>query len=376
MSDVELRNFNTELQKMGETTCFNPQCNCLAILREGNVRSSVARYLTWFSQREPKYDTDMIVFEWYRYSSYVKKRGQGRLNYYRLPYIDDGTEAVPETVRNHVVCTWGMQSIMSYGRTSFGRIVKAAMYSSVLPLHKTTGETNYNSIDINDQKLEHLLRHCEYLNKLGEVRSIRVVSTFVDGMMNHHHRDNDTTSLNVTTSPYQWDIASVTGGTWHHWAIGQRQRIRANSRKAGTTVVKSTMVTSLAIYTTYYSKWKWDYPNLEVSRPAEDICNICYMFTHHHKFFADHTMRHSSDKDDDNNEQENKGGGEDPDVMDELACLTRRVDLNQPECASDQVAEEREQIMLDAAEHIKIARAQRKLYQQKVEDVKQIVDSE
>ncbi len=143
MSDVELRNhFNTELQKMGATTCSNPQCNCLAILHDGNARSSVMRYLTWFSQREPKHDRDLIIFEWYRYSSYVKKRGQGRLNYYRLPYIDDGTEAVPETVCNHIVCTRGMQSIMSYRRTS--------MFSSVLPLHKTTGKTNYNSIDIND----------------------------------------------------------------------------------------------------------------------------------------------------------------------------------------------------------------------------------
>ena len=94
----------------------------------------------------------MIVFEWYRYSSYVKKlkRGQGKMKYYRLPYIDDGSEAVPETVLNHVVCTRGMQSIMSYGLTSFGRITKAAMYLSVLPLHKSTGKTNCNSIDINN----------------------------------------------------------------------------------------------------------------------------------------------------------------------------------------------------------------------------------
>ena len=169
MSDIELRNYyNTELQKMGASTCSNPQCNCLAILRDGRARSSVLRYLAWFSRRE-KQVRDMIVFEWYRYSSFVKKRGQGRMNYYRLPYIDDGTEAVPKTVRNHVVCTRGMQSIMSYRRTSFGRIAKASIYSSVLPLHKSTGKTNYNSIDINNRKLEPLLRHFEYLKKLGEV---------------------------------------------------------------------------------------------------------------------------------------------------------------------------------------------------------------
>ncbi len=59
-------------------------------------------------------------------------------------------------------------------------------------------------------------------------------------------------------------------------------------------------------YTMYYIKWKRDYPNLKVSRPVEDICNICYMFAHRHKFFADHTMRRSSDNDDDDDEQENR----------------------------------------------------------------------
>ena len=44
-------------------------------------------------------------------------------------------------------------------------------------------------------------------------------------------------------------------------------------------------------YTTYYAKWKRDYPNLKVSRPAADICNLCYTFAYCHKFFADHTMK-------------------------------------------------------------------------------------
>ena len=108
----------------------------------------------------------------------------------------------------------------------------------------------------------------------------------------------------------------------------------------------------------------------------EDICNICYTFAHRHKFFADHTMRRSShyDDDDDEEHEKDKDGGQDPDVMDELARLTRKVDLNKSDCASDEVAEEREQMMLEAAEHIKMARAQRKLYQDKVEAAQRTVD--
>ena len=42
-------------------------------------------------------------------------------------------------------------------------------------------------------------------------------------------------------------------------------------------------------------------------------------------------MRRSSDYDDDDNEQDNvEEGGQDPDIVDELARLTRRVDLTSP----------------------------------------------
>ena len=48
--------------------------------------------------------------------------------------------------------------------------------------------------------------------------------------------------------------------------------------------------------------------------------------------------------------------------------------LQRPDSAFDEVAEQREQMMLDAAEHIKMARSQRKLYQDKVEKAVQSVN--
>jgi hypothetical protein len=49
----------------------NKQCTCLAILGDESARSSVAKYLTWFEQRK-KYKQASIVFEWFRYSSFLK----------------------------------------------------------------------------------------------------------------------------------------------------------------------------------------------------------------------------------------------------------------------------------------------------------------
>jgi hypothetical protein len=91
-------------------------------------------------------------------------------------------------------------------------------------------------------------------------------------------------------------------------------------------------------FPTYHSKWKCDYPNLKVSRPVKDICNVCYPFAHRQKFFSDYMRRcggYANDKDDD---------------VDELVRLTRDININHPECASDKVAEKKEQMMLKGTE--------------------------
>jgi hypothetical protein len=59
------------------------------------------------------------------------------------------------------------------------------MCSSVLPPHKATGKHNYNSVEKDQKKLEPLVRHFEILQNLGKVRATQVVSTFVDGTINH-----------------------------------------------------------------------------------------------------------------------------------------------------------------------------------------------
>ncbi len=62
------------------------------------------KYLCWFFGKS-KYEQDSTMFEWFKYSSYLKK-GQSKSNHFWLPYIDDGTgEVVDSSVRTHVICT-------------------------------------------------------------------------------------------------------------------------------------------------------------------------------------------------------------------------------------------------------------------------------
>ncbi len=84
--------FNTRLEERAQ--CPNKRCTCLAILGDDSARSSIAKYLTWFEQRN-KYEQDLIIFKWFRYSTFLKpsteqKRTKNKM-LFCLPYINDGT---------------------------------------------------------------------------------------------------------------------------------------------------------------------------------------------------------------------------------------------------------------------------------------------
>ncbi len=108
--------------------------------------------------------------------------------------------------------------------------------------------------------------------------------------------------------------------------------------------------------------WKRDYKNLKVSRPAEDICKDCYVFANCHRHLAHHGVRGEdvSDSNDDSSSNDNEDA--------EVAEHQTTVNLSKADAASNEVQEERELMLMQAAKHIEMARAQRALYQAKVAD--------
>jgi hypothetical protein len=118
---------------------------------------------------------------------------------------------------------------------------------------------------------------------------------------------------------------------------------------------------------TYLSLWKRDFKNLKVSQPAEDICKDCYVFANRHRHLAHHTTTRRHDGDDVHIDSSSSDDN-DADVADLGVGLTTNVDLNSAEAASNEADEERELMLLQAAKHVKMARAQRALYQAKVAD--------
>ncbi len=111
----------------------------------------------------------------------------------------------------------------------------------------------------------------------------------------------------------------------------------------------------------YYNNWKKNFPQWKVSRPAEDICLYCFVFANRNRYFANHTPSGTigdDDQDSDNN-----------DPVSDVIIVGNPVNIVElPESATTQAEEAHELMVLESAKHIRMARAQRALYQALVAD--------
>ena len=95
-------------------------------------------------------------------------------------------------------------------------------------------------------------------------------------------------------------------------------------------------------FSSYYNLWKRNFSHLKVSRPVEDICKYCFIFANRHRYLANHSTAASAP-------------GVDPGVVE-----------GGVESAATQTEEDRKLLLLEYAIHVRMARAQRALYQELV----------
>jgi hypothetical protein len=356
--------FFNRLERM---SCPNRSCGCLAIVHDSNAQSAIATYLTWFERRN-KHEQDSIVFEWWRYVLILKpsndqKQGMKNGKVFRLPFVEDGTDAVEDKVRTHLLCKRGLYCLLTFGQTRYVSIRRAAISSAVLQDHKSIGKKNYNNVEKNERKYQPVLHHFEYLKNLVEVRATQAVATLVDGMGGHVNRDDN---IDVTYLPISMGYRSCYKR--YMKALGYNIRTTAMGGFVVTAEDKGKEVDpgEYVTFPTYLNLWKRDFKNLKVSRPAEDICKDCYVFANRHRHLAHHTTTSRRHDGDDVLRSDSDSAGSSNNDDDADVSRTINVDLNLAEAASNGADEERELMLLQAAEHVKMARAQRALYQAKV----------
>jgi hypothetical protein len=165
--------------------------------------------------------------------------------------------------------------------------------------------------------------------------------------------------------------------------------------------------------TTFYNVWKQYFPHIKVSNRVEDICVLCYQFMHRHKFMkgngscdsnADNSLFQCEECEDDggNNDGESSrgdsgdGDGEDPNespsltqnehddksiAEEEPTANTAVQTTPQSEIDDEDLIDslegveslDRENMILRAARHVKMAQAQRLLYVMLVHKARQHV---
>ena len=100
-----------------------------------------------------------------------------------------------------------------------------------------------------------------------------------------------------------------------------------------------------------------DYPQLKVSRPAEDICAYCFTFANHHRYLAQHDNATLGRVDD---SSESNSGNK---TIGDITSLLATIGIDEAASAATVAAKAREVLLLELAEHVKMARVQRLLYQ-------------
>ena len=98
----------------------------------------------------------------------------------------------------------------------------------------------------------------------------------------------------------------------------------------------------------------------------EDICKECYIFANCHRHLANHTMRQDIGDDVRDSNDDDTDADVDSNLADDDGQPTVEANLMQAEAAQNTNEEVRELMLLQAAKHVKMARIQRLLYQQKV----------
>jgi hypothetical protein len=215
-----------------------------------------------------------------------------------------------------------------------------------------------------------LQHHMEYLLELGEVRATHVVATLVDGVQGHENREDTVDNVYLPMSMGYRNCYKR-----YMNLIGFKIRcnpkgviivdgIEMEDNKGGRKKLPREL--GYVCFTTYVNNWKKDSSQLKVSHPAEDFCQYCFVFLNHHRYFADHSAREAltCGIDSDNNSDIDAPG----EVIVECGGMgTTTGDL--PESAASQEEDSSELMVLEAAKHVCMARAQRALYQMLVADV-------
>ena len=180
-------------------------------------------------------------------------------------------------------------------------IRETAMTTVMIPSSRS--KPSHAQMKVDDPWLAPLLAHLDLLLNLGEVCATRVVSTLVDGMQGHANRKGTIAHVYLPIlmgyrsccKPYMLLLGL-------HTRCAPDGAIIVDGVDSG-----KPSDHGYVSFSAYYHKWRTAYPQLKVSRPAEDICRYCSVFANRHRYLANHSavaVADCSDNDEDEDDDD------------------------------------------------------------------------
>jgi len=331
---------------------FNPQrnnnCNCLFGTITDEIVESVVEEIFKFALLD--YEAQgLLVLSWQRYASVLSKaipQQQAR----QLVYILPGTH-------HQLVCRNAIAILTGYGKRAWYRI-KDILRDGKSVSHGLKGKVGNNV----DARIAPLLNvFFQEISQHALPRATRVVRQHVVGAKDEK-KDEGTdedeedlvieslreTDLDVVDLPpcftkrsmYKRFLLDNLG--WN-LKLDSTGGILSTLRVAGVEQVEP--IPSWQAFLLY---WKKHYPKMKIQLPREDICGQCYTFANSFRFKK--RKRVEVGDPDDGSSVDEGGGEEDNTRVADAARFTN------------------EQLVLEAAKHVKMAKIQRDLYNKKKQE--------
>ena len=257
------------------------------MLRDPDMCSALVSYLVLF-ERKSKYEQDSIILQWVIYRFKITGPNGWPIDGYHVPFDGscfDGKEWLTDKIRTHYLCVRGLQSVLGIGKHRWRIIGLVSKSTAIMPRQISSMNAAMKADDPRSTPLKY---HLDYLLELGEVRATRVVATWGSdgGVQGHANRDN---TVDMVYLPISMGYRNCYKRYMH--SLGYKIRCKPDEAKyiVDGIIDGKPSDHGYVSFSAYYNKWKREYHRLKVSRPAEDICNHCFVFANRHRYLANHS---------------------------------------------------------------------------------------
>ena len=398
-----------ELEDLASTPCHvskmkngdtMTKCNCLRTLlfdentntHRNSIIMPIANY-TLSHIKQTKLQQDQTFIDMYRMSCHLPT-GKNNTNYFAVPFnnfhpvtqqpISTFTKADIGLLKFHSVCTSALLLILQRGYTYYTQQKKLAVEFGSAKPHGNIGRKR--SVDNDETTYAPVREYFEHIRKVSETRATETVRTMTGLRNSKDDIDEVYLPTYMSLRGCYRDYLSCLGYTVT-WFNDGNYEVERNTDQDEDEDRDDEPPLPYVSLSCFYRVWQRDFGHIKVSKPSEDICNLCVAFANRHKyksakdseanssadnrlFTSDPPPLDNDDDDESDDEEEDADDGGEPKEKPSLEQATTTQEKSPVQqllddidaVADDPELEKREQMIGRAYMHVEMARVQRVKY--------------